>query len=253
MARYVEAGALRDLMRKMDPLGTALADSGLGRIGKLTRPYEELLREISGLADAIARTRGALASSLSGIELPRWALIDDRPGAEHVLRAQRWAEQINTGSLAQLAERYAARNRVGIEFESIARNAVALRGLEELRGSITPNLDKLIARNAAFEQTLLKMSALAGAIDTVGPLSPATDATFDSLLGKWRTRPDLPAEFWRRPSVRERYYRDADVDPWLVDADNAEVIEVFVESGVVEGEVEAPPYRRWSRRDAARH
>ncbi len=83
--------------------------------------------------------------------------------------------------------------------------------------------------------TTLRMSALGGALDMMGPKTAVGNAAFAALLGSWSTHADLPPAFWRDRATRTRMYHDAEVDEGLIEADGADVVEVLVESGVVEG------------------
>lgn len=222
------------LRQQLDPLGGALAGSAVNNLAKQLRS-----NGILNKFRASFTVKDIMEASSIEARLPRWATIADLAFEDAVGgRAQRWADQLNLAkSFADLVPAHKVSAAIGLEFAAIAQNASALKPFEDLRQSAIPTVENLRTRTAAFDQTLLKMSAFAGAIDTVGPLSLAANATFEALLGTWRTRPDLPDEFWRRPSVRDRFYREADVDQGLIDADNAEVVEVLIESGVVAGEV----------------
>lgn len=102
-------------------------------------------------------------------------------------------------------------------------------------GDLAARASRGIELSGIRDATTLRMSAFAGALDTFGPRALLGQAAFDALLGTWHTRPDLPPAFWRDRPTRERLYHDADVDPGLVDADSSAVVEVLVDSGVVEG------------------
>jgi len=91
------------------------------------------------------------------------------------------------------------------------------------------------AENTTLRDTMTKMSAFAGSLATTGPVSAATLASSHSLLGDWKTLPDLEPAYWRDPEVRVRRYRDADVDPGVIETNNDALIDVLVESGMVPG------------------
>ena len=79
------------------------------------------------------------------------------------------------------------------------------------------------------------MSAFPGVTDMIGPQTSAWREAYQSLFGQWRTRPDLPENFWRDGRVRRRMYDAASVDPGLARADLAVAVEVVVESGLASG------------------
>jgi len=92
-----------------------------------------------------------------------------------------------------------------------------------------------LAAQGALHDTMAKMSAFTGALGLTGPISQATGLSIDALLGHWRTLPDLPPGYWRDRDVRTRLYRDAEVDPGLIEADPGDVIDIVVGSGMAEG------------------
>lgn len=90
---------------------------------------------------------------------------------------------------------------------------------------------------AALQNTSLKMSLFASAIDVLGPGASGSAAAFGSLLGNYRSRLDLQPSFWRDSAQRVRAYRESEVDDGLIDADNAATLELMIDSGVVEGRI----------------
>lgn len=88
---------------------------------------------------------------------------------------------------------------------------------------------------SGLDATMSKMSAYAGVYDMFGIAASATSDAYRSLFGEWHTRPDLPDVFWRDGRARRRMYRDADVDPGLVEANLNVAVEVVVESGLAGG------------------
>lgn len=217
-------------------LGLGFRGGGTERFLVGQHERERLLsRTIAGFTDRSAFT--SWATPRGGGDVARWAEYDAilKP-LGGLGRDQRWAKAITGGSLSDLVEKQASRGILAGQADAISRAAQELMGGIAGRASaLTPQLDALINRHATFEPTAHKLSLFAGALDIVGP-GPASTAAFEALLGEWRTTTDLPESFWRHPEQRLRRYRDADVDAGLIDADNAELVEMLVETGVVEGE-----------------
>lgn len=196
---------------------TALARQYGDQIGALNdriqRDYfgggyaETLRKELTGTAIARRAEVGAVARATN------WSsglLARDEGALSHVLKASKTANE---------------------EMARLQRMATGIVDTGDLGARASRGVEWAGIRDA----TTLRMSAFAGALDTFGPRASLGQAAFDALLGTWHTRPDLPPAFWRDRPTRERFYRDADVDPGLVDADSAAVVEVLVDSGVVEG------------------
>ena len=168
---------------------------------------ETLRRELTGSAIAHRAEVGAIARAThwsSGL------LSRDEGALSHALQASRTATE---------------------EMARLQQMATGIAGA----GDLVERASRGIELSGIRDATTLRMSAFAGALDTFGPRTSLGQAAFDALLGTWHTRPDLPPAFWRDRPTRERFYRDADVDPGLVGADSTAVVEVLVDSGVVEG------------------
>ena len=196
-------------------------------------------RRLAGLAGFTGRAAlDAWAKPLGGIDVARWAQLNTIGGnLSSIDRGARWARGIGGGSLADLASAQVPRGLLADQIGAVSRAAdTALGRLAGFNPSLTSNLDTLLKRHHDFAPTVRKLSLFAGALDVVGP-GVATNAAFEALLGGWHSRNDLPAEFWRRPEQRTRFYREADVDAGLIDADNAELVEMLIETGVVDGDV----------------
>jgi hypothetical protein len=58
---------------------------------------------------------------------------------------------------------------------------------------------------------------------------------YHTLFGAWRSRPDLPENFFRDTRVRERMYREAEVDDGLITASPGVALEIMIESGLTPG------------------
>lgn len=196
-------------------------------------------RQLAGLVGFTGRAAlDAWAKPLGGIDVSRWAQLNTIGGnLSSIDRGARWARGIGGGSLADLASAQVPRGLLADQIGAVSRAAnTALGRLAGANPSLTSNLDALLKRHHDFAPTARKLSLFAGALDVVGP-GLATTAAFEALLGGWRSRNDLPAEFWHRPEQRARFYREADVDVGLIDADNAELVEMLIETGVVDGNV----------------
>ena len=195
-------------------------------------------RRLAGLAGFTGRAAlDAWAKPLGGIDVARWAQLGTICGKlSSIDRDARWARGIG-GSLADLASAQVPRGLLADQVGAVSRAADAVLGrLASPNPSLTSNFDALLKRHHDFAPTARKLSLFAGALDVLGP-GVATTAAFESLLGGWRSRNDLPVEFWRRPEQRARFYREADVDAGLIDADNAELVEMLIETGVVDGNI----------------
>jgi hypothetical protein len=122
--------------------------------------------------------------------------------------------------------------------------------VDDMRAAITRNFSEAIVAdqakmsamlglNARFEAefaaTRLKMSALAGIGEMFDPRSSLRLDAYHSLFGEWRSRPDLPENFWRDARVRKRMYRESEVDDGLIVATPGVALEIMIESGLTAG------------------
>jgi hypothetical protein len=205
------------------------------------RDHDRKLAALGSFANRAAFT--AWAEPRGGAAVARFAAFDAAEAFEASLkpltgmpRDERWARAVLGGSLADLMQDRVPKGLLGEQTSAIARAAEHLvSGIGGRPGSLTRKLESLLRQGPALARTTRHLSLFAGALDVVGP-GPASSAAFDALLGSWRTTSDLPASFWRNPEQRLERYRAADVDAGLLDADNAELVEMLVETGVVEGE-----------------
>lgn len=249
LARMTGSGALRALAKELAPLTKLAEMNAFARAAELLPPSSRLLQQVNGglgLAAGggiLARYPAleAFAQSSPGMALPHWMVFQEHSKIGQLMREQRWAGRWTPESIGLLAGRI---NRIAApigfdeEIQLIAERAQGLRVMDIAQGfKSTPGIESLLAQSAKIAQTLTKLSAFAGAVDTVGPLSATSGAALASILGDWQTRPDLPTEYWQRPSVRQRYYDEAEVDAGLIDASNGEAVEILVESGIIEGVV----------------
>lgn len=122
--------------------------------------------------------------------------------------------------------------------------------VDDMRGAIAKNFFGSAARDQAkmsemlgltarfeanFVATQFKMSALAGISEAFDRRSHFQLDAYHSLFGKWRTRVDLPENFWRDGRVRKRMYREAEVDEGLIIAEPGMALEIMIESGLTAG------------------
>lgn len=144
-------------------------------------------------------------------------------------RALKWANGLSAHGDSELSSALGLRS-VGDELGRLSRDARSVLTAGNRHAGDTAGVLR-----GDLAMTALRMSALGGALDMMGPNTAVGNAAFGALLGSWSTREDLPAAFWRDRGTRSRMYHDADVDEGLIEADGADVVEVLVESGVVEG------------------
>lgn len=197
------------------PRGDLLSD----RVAAL---WDGSARELAGLG----RLRGV--AQLEGLATGGLAAAAVRSQLGAISRAAHWAGGLQTHG-QELASLLGGSDALHAQIGRLTKAASAIAGPDGPMESSR--------RLGALDQaTFLKMSAFGGSLDVLGPGAGLGGMAFDSLLGVWRMRADLPPGFWRNPSTRARTYHDAHVDPGLVDADASDVVEVLVESGVVEGE-----------------
>lgn len=266
VGRVIDALNLRH--RKFDAITKLGADAQLLALSTRILPFTDLaaIEKIAQMVDAAASphrylqgldgaiglaARGemlgrhsalaALARGFPGSALPNWAVLQEHSRIGQLMRSQRWADRIFAGALGLTTDRIArlaAAGAVSDELRLVAERASSMRVDSAMSVmKISPGIETMLSRNVQIRETLTKLSVFAGAVETVGALSPTSSAAMGSLLGEWRSRPELPDEFWRNRSVRQRYYEEAEVDRGLIDARNTEIVEVLVESGLVEGVV----------------
>lgn len=249
LAKLSTGAQMFALSDKVSALANIGATSRLARMLDETNWHSRHLQDMTCTARLLAQSGilsensklAALASGYPGSTLPNWAILQDYSSIGQLMRSQRWADHFSADSLGYAtsrASRFATGGLVSEQLRLMAERAAGLRvsaGIGALQ--VSPGVEAMLARNVRIGETLSKLSVFAGAIDTIGAFSPVSSAAVGSLLGEWQTRPDLPEEFWHRRSVRERYYEEAEVDRGLIDTRNTEIVEVLVESGLVEGQV----------------
>lgn len=239
----------------VDTISQNLLGGGLDRdvVGRSIREAvgtdKRLLMDV-GLADAARDARvelekafqplGGLASAFSEFEKQNRTAartIAEALGGPigEAARVSQWASEMTRTGRIDL-ERLLGTG-IGTAVEEIQKSINGIFGPSATadRRRMSELLGLTAASTAAFGETRVRMSALAAIGDTYGMLSPMGTDAYASLFGEWRTRPDLPEEFWRDARMRRRMYREAEADEGLVTARPGEAIEVMVESGLAAG------------------
>jgi len=148
-------------------------------------------------------------------------------------RSNQWASVLVNSDSISVAKSMQALLPNTHDFKRIANAAAgifnALSETDRIRLSATFSLP------TGLEITKIKLSTFAGAADILGFQAKTSFAAYEQLFGHWHTKPDLPPAFWQDPEVRRRRYREAEVDPGLIELDTAAAIEVVVESGIAAG------------------
>ncbi len=189
-----------------------LAMHPLGGIGSAIKQFEEQQRTV----------QKSLLASLAG------------PFGD-VAKTSQWAStlgRIDTPDIAKLLGRGLG-TVVGDMRSAIAKNFVGSAALDQAKMSAMLGLTGRLEAN--FSATQLKMSALAGIGEAFDRRSHFQFDAYHSLFGEWRTRVDLPENFWRDGRVRKRMYREAEVDEGLIVAEPGMALEIMIESGLTAG------------------
>jgi hypothetical protein len=192
------------------------------------------------LASAIAEARrafcdfgnayGGFANAMKAIEEQK-SLVTSLAGTiGDVARMNQWASTLGRIEVADISRLYPALPNLAAEVmrlhDSMFTSLPEPIGVDQQSLSAVLGLDQSLS--AGLESTRFKMSAFAGVTDMLGAQTSASREAYQSLFGEWRTRPDLPENFWRDARVRRRMYDAATVDPGLAGADLAVAVEVVV-------------------------
>jgi hypothetical protein len=180
---------------------------------------------------------GGFANAMKAIEEQKSLVASLAGTIGDVARMSQWASTLGRIEVADISKLYPALPNLAAEvtrlhdsmFTSLPRSI----GVDQQSLSAVLGLDQSLS--ASLESTRFKMSAFAGVTDMIGPQTSAWREAYQSLFGEWRTRPDLPENFWRDARVRRRMYDAAEVDPGLARVDLAVAVEVVVESGLASG------------------
>lgn len=207
---------------------------------KIDPSLAQAVREAHKALEDAMRPLGGVAKALKAFEEQQRAvqqsLVASLGGpVGEVAKASQWASTIGMFSSSDLNKLIGGdlvttvksmREAISRTFTDVARRDQ--EHMSAILGLTSPVSDQLAA-------TQLKMSVLAGVGETVSPFSNIQVEAYHSLFGDWRTRPDLPENFWRDSRVRKRMYREAEVDDGLVAAAPGVALEVMIESGLTAG------------------
>ncbi|GGD84329.1 hypothetical protein GCM10011515_00100 [Tsuneonella deserti] len=234
----IEQAKLGAIMPSIDPsvikaiqgLEPLKIDPALGRaMQEAQKSLDEMMRPFGGIGSAIAHfeeqqraVQKSLVASLAGP-------IGD------IAKTGQWVSALARADMPDVAGLFGG--SLGTALDDVrARIATTFTGAiaaDQAKMSALLGLDGRFA--AEFETTRLKMSALAGIGEAFGPRSSLRLDAYHSLFGEWRSRPDLPENFWRDTRVRRRMYREAEVDDGLIEASPGVALEIMIESGLTAG------------------
>lgn len=207
---------------KIDP-ALALA------VSQAQRTLEEAMRPLGGIGSVIKQfedqQRAIQKSLLASLAGP----------CGDIARTSQWAStlgRVDTPALAKLLGGDLG-SAVDDIRSAIAKNFIGSAALDQVKMSAMLGLTSRF--EADFAATQLKMSALAGIGEAFDRGSHFHLDAYHSLFGEWRTRVDLPENFWRDGRVRKRMYREAEVDEGLIAAEPGMALEIMIESGLTVG------------------
>ncbi|NMG39744.1 hypothetical protein GRZ55_10870 [Chelativorans sp. ZYF759] len=237
-------------------------------ISKFLQPTEQLsdtpasrlmkhIGDASALQGAAARAAhmadGALQArtAIEAIERQSFGAIAQFQAAGSLAEAARmteWSREFSQLTSARIADIFGPTPSVVQEMarlQSRIQEAFApLRAIGEQAKFATGSLalaaggalvsERLALASGPLVTTHLKVAAFAEATSLLRPGALASKVAFESLLGSYRTRIDLPQSFWRHREVRREVYREAEVDQGLVEAKPTDVVEIFIDSGIAE-------------------
>lgn len=200
-----------------------------GAVRRAQQQFEEAMRPLGGLAEAFAKfeqqhrdAQKAMLATLAG------------PFGD-IARTGQWARvlcAVETHNVARLFS-----EQVGAAISEI--QASVLGSFSQGAAVDQAKMSAMLGLNARVESdfaaTQLKMSAIAGIGETFSLGNDLRVDAYRSLFGEWRTRPDLPENYWRDGRVRRRMYREAEVDDGLIVATPGMALEVMIESGLTTG------------------
>jgi hypothetical protein len=148
-------------------------------------------------------------------------------------RTNKWASVIASSDSINIAKLVQTSLPELNEFKRITNAATGIMNALSVADRV--RLSATFSLPTGLEITKIKLSTFAGAADILGFQAKTSFAAYEQLFGHWHTRPNLPLAFWQDPEVRRRRYREAEVDPGLIEIDTAAAIEVVIESGIAAG------------------
>ena len=205
-------------------------DPGLASaVSRAQNQFEEAMRPLGGVAEAFAKfeqqhrdAQKAMLATLAG------------PFGD-IARTGQWASVLSAVETPNVARLFS--QQVGAAIGDIQALVLGSFGqgavLDQAKMSTMLGLNARIEADLAATQ--LKMSAIAGIGETFTLRNDLRVDAYQSLFGEWRTRPDLPENYWRDGRVRRRMYREAEVDDGLIVATPGLALEVMIESGLTAG------------------
>jgi hypothetical protein len=250
-----------DLLRE-SPVDRVLRDSASERLalelaGQWQTPsaMDQISRATQGLIDFqtirvateahktladFARAYGGIGELARTIAAQRDALLapSEMLAAYEPARMAQWATALASPNLPDLAAFYRDRPTLLTEAEKLLDQIRAsfVGGISDRVSVLKATLELPEAVKHLAEATSVKMSIFSGIEGTIGFGNQAFAEARYSLLGDWRTNFELPRSFWQDRRVRERHYRQADVDPGIVAVPPAVAVEIMVESGFALGD-----------------
>lgn len=232
-------GSLSSIYARSDPMRDLIE----GRMGALTRAeLDRVTSAAAGLPTTVAAAleqhrsmTGALGGMASASTSAALAEVHRASTVAGIMRRQNWSRYIEQSTVAGVM-RSLGMGTVGEELRRLASGAALIGGgaVAAAAAHQPSTVAAMMAREAALSATSLKFATFAGGLEVLGPRASTTLAAYEALMGGWRTRSDLPASFWRDREARRRAYREADVDPGLVETEAPALVEVLIDSGVVE-------------------
>jgi hypothetical protein len=249
--RFAELGLSRrfpdDLMRRSITSGVDFEVGRLHALESLAKRMDEATKPLATIA-ANTKIQNAVERIQAGmLGVPDYgSMLGGRAASEQILRqieSMSRVTRVIDGLTGTRAEQLA-----GIIGGPSSATAEITRMVDQLVGAKRLVGDDILAAFAGPNHlvneglsgiTSTKLSTFAGSLATLGPESSLTGAAFTSLMGEWQTKSDLPSRFWRDASYRRDMYREADIDPWLIEAGQADTIALLVDSGFVEGRHES--------------
>jgi hypothetical protein len=198
-------------------------------VSQAQRTLEEAMAPLGGVASAVKQFeeqhRALQKSLLASLAGPFGDIAKTSQWASTLGRIDnRELNKLLGGSLGAV---------VGDMREAIAKNFIGSAAIDQAKMSAILGLTSRF--EADFAATQLKMSALAGIGTAFDQSSHFQLDAYHSLFGEWRTRADLPENFWRDGRVRKRMYREAEVDEGLIIAPPGMALEIMIESGLAPG------------------
>jgi len=232
IARFNMAGGhstttlAQDAIQAIDRYRALVVETPTDKLLREFREREKMLRDAAEMASKID-----FASLHATVMQTEWARASGNYGFDFdtLTRQARWAQNLASHHIELATLQSAIR---GVDFQSL--NATARAMAEAAKANDLTSFARLADGRNEFQLTALKMSTFAGTIDMYQS-AVAIEASYKSLLGGWQTHARLPEAYWRSRQTRRAMYREAEVDPGVIDAPNSLVVEALVESGIVEG------------------